>query len=114
MKARFDLVSMNTLYTIAPYWDHATMDCFEATHWSRWLGHRLIEDKISLDAASFYRGILTYKPEYLPWLLEFQARAWKDAGFVSRAASLLHRWIDRRLESDLQKFKRQCRAPVAG
>ena len=110
MKARFDLISMDTLYTVAPYWDHATMDCFEATQWSRWLGMTLIEEKISLDAASFYRGILTYRPEYLPWLLEFQARAWKDAGVVSGVANLLHRWIDRRLRSDLGDFKQRFRS----
>lgn len=114
MKARFDLVSMSTLYAVAPYWDHATMDCFEATQWSRWLGLELIKQKISLDAASFYRGILTYRPEYLPWLLEFQVRAREDAGAVSGAARLLHRWIDRRLQSDLADFKRDSRAkPVS-
>ena len=109
MKARFDLVSMNTLYTVAPYWDHATMDCFEAARWSRWLGRKLIEEKISLDAATFYRGILTYKPDYLPWLLDFQVRAWKDAGFISGVANLLHRWIDRRLTSDFGDFRRKYR-----
>ncbi len=113
MKARFDLVSMNTLYTVSPYWDHATMNCFEAAQWSRWLGIRLIEEKISLDAASFYRGILTYKPEFLPWLLEFQVRAWEDAGLVSGATRLLHRWIDRRLQSGLRDFKRRDRATAA-
>lgn len=113
MKARFDLVSMDTLYTVAPYWHHATMNCFEATQWSRWLGTRLIEEKISLDAASFYRGILAYKQEYLPWLLEFQVRAWKDAGLVAGATRLLHRWIDRRLQSGLRDFKRKYRATAA-
>jgi len=107
MKARFDLISMNTLYTVAPYWDHATMDCFEATQWTRWLGGKLIEEKISLDAATFYRGILTYKPEYLPWLLDFQIRARKDAGAISAATNVLHRWIDGRLKSDLGKFKHE-------
>jgi radical SAM superfamily enzyme YgiQ (UPF0313 family) len=110
MKARFDLVSMNSLYTVAPYWEHATMDCYEATQWSRWLGTRLIEEKISLDAASFYRGILTYKPEYLPWLLDFQVRAWEDAGIVSGGVNLLHRWIDRRLKADFGRFRRTCSA----
>ena len=104
MKARFDLVSMNTLYTVAPYWHHSTMDCFEATQWSRWLGLKLIEEKISLDAATFYHGILTYKPEFFPWLLDFQIRAWKDAGLVINAVNSLHRWIDRRLKTDFGKF----------
>jgi anaerobic magnesium-protoporphyrin IX monomethyl ester cyclase len=111
-RERFDLVSMNTLYTVAPYWYHSTMDCFEATKWSRYLGQRLIDEKISLDAASFYRGILTYKPEYLPWLLDFQIRAWEDAGMISRVANVLHRWIDRRLKSDFERFKRSYREPL--
>jgi radical SAM superfamily enzyme YgiQ (UPF0313 family) len=104
-KTRFDLVSMNTLYTVAPYWHHSTMDCFEATQWSRYLGLRLVKEKISLDAASFYRGILTFKPEYLPWLLDFQVRAWEDAGMISGAAKMLHRWIDGRLKKDFDYFK---------
>ena len=104
-KARFDLVSMNTLYTVAPYWHHSTMDCFEATQWSRYLGLRLVKEKISLDAASFYRGILTFKPAYLPWLLDFQVRAWEDAGIISGAAKMLHRWIDSRLKRDFDRFK---------
>lgn len=112
-KARFDLVSMNTLYTVAPYWHHSTMDCFEATQWSRYLGLRLVKEKISLDAASFYRGILTYKPEYLPWLLDFQIRAWEDAGAVSKLANVLHRWIDKRLKADLGRFKRTYSEPAA-
>ena len=107
MMKRFDLVSMNTLYTVAPYWHHSSMDCFEATQWSRWLGMKLIEEKISVDSASFYRGILSYKPEFRPWLLDFQIRAWKDAGFVINATNSLHRWIDRRLKSDFGKFRQE-------
>lgn len=107
MKARFDLISMNTLFTVAPYWDHSTMGCFEATQWSRWLGSKLIEEKISLDAASFYRGILSYKPEFLPWLLDFQIRARRDAGFVTSAVNSLHRWIDRRLKADFGRFRQE-------
>ena len=107
MKARFDLISMSTLYTVAPYWDHSTMGCFEATQWSRWLGIKLIEEKISLDAASFYHGVLTYKSEFSPWLLDFQIRAWKDAGFVTNAANTLHRWIDRRLKADFGRFRQE-------
>jgi anaerobic magnesium-protoporphyrin IX monomethyl ester cyclase len=107
MKARFDLISMSTLYTVAPYWDHSTMGCFEATQWSRWLGIKLIEEKISLDAASFYHGVLTYKSEFSPWLLEFQVRAWKDAGFVINVANSLHRWIDRRLKADFGRFRQE-------
>jgi len=107
MKARFDLVSMSTLYTVAPYWDHSTMGCFEATQWSRWLGTKLIEEKISLDAASFYHGVLSYKPEFSPWLLDFQVRAWKEAGFMISAGNTLHRWIDRRLKADFGRFRQE-------
>ena len=85
------------------------MDCFEATKWSRYLGLRLVNEKISLDAASFYSGILTFKHEYLPWLLDFQVRAWEDAGVISGIANALHRWIDRRLKSDFGRFKRTYR-----
>ena len=82
------------------------MDCFEATQWTRWLGRKLIEEKISLDSASFYNGILTFKPELRPWLLDFQVHAWNNAGVVLNAANSIHRWIDRRLKTDFGKFKR--------
>jgi radical SAM superfamily enzyme YgiQ (UPF0313 family) len=103
-KARFDLVTMNNLYTISPYWSHGTMDCKEATRHTRWLHSRLIENRVSLDAAIFYKSILVFEPGLRDELLALQGRAWSRGWLVRGAFDLFHVGTDFFFERDLRRF----------
>lgn len=99
-RARFGLVTDRNLYTMSPYWKHRTMSCAEAGTHLRTLTRTLIEQRVSLDAAVFYGGILDFVPEHRPAMLEFQ----RDAFLASRGRPVfdaVHQWIDRRLERDI-------------
>jgi anaerobic magnesium-protoporphyrin IX monomethyl ester cyclase len=100
-RERFGLVTDRNLYTMSPYWKHRTMSCAEAGLHLRKLTRSLIEERISLDAAIFYGGILDYLPEHRAAMLDFQ----KDAFSRSRGKpvfDMMHQWIDARLERDVR------------
>lgn len=87
--------------TVSPYWRHHTMSCDAVGNHTRWLSRALIEQRISLDAAIFYAGILGYSPEHRPHLLAFQADAIAGAPLASRLFDRVHGWIDARLTRDV-------------
>ena len=72
MKQRFGLQVMDNLYTMAPYWRHATMACTEVGNYVRDLDQKLMRDRLSLNATLFYAGMLGYRPELREPLLNFQ------------------------------------------
>jgi hypothetical protein len=52
-RVRFKLEISNSVHTMAPYWQHQTMDCVEASDQIRILNQRLMRNKISLNAVLF-------------------------------------------------------------
>lgn len=101
-KAKYSLVTMENAYTVSPYWKHETMDCTQAADYSRWLMRELIENKVSIDAMSFYKNILRFKPEFREDLLRIQSQAFKKSKFIIWTFTVVHKFLNRRLTRDMQ------------
>lgn len=99
-RSRFGLITERNLFTMSPYWKHNTMTCAEAGQHLRQMTRTLIEEKVSLDAAIYYNGILDYVPAHRGVLLQFQADAF-EASVGRRLFNGMHAWIDRRLREDI-------------
>lgn len=100
-RARFGLVAPRNARTTAPYWRHATMDCREACDRARALEERLAVGRVSLNAATFYRGILAYEPGDRARLLDLQRDSWLRAAPSRWTFDRLHAFVDRRLRRDV-------------
>jgi anaerobic magnesium-protoporphyrin IX monomethyl ester cyclase len=87
--------------TVSPYWRHATMSCADVGNHTRSLARALISERISLDAAVFYNGILRYTPALREEMLDFQAAALNATPVLRHAFNALNGWIDRRLRVDV-------------
>lgn len=102
-KQRFGLATMQNDRTVSPYWKHSKMDCLEATNYQWQLSERLMTDKISLDAALFYKGILRYDPNLRHDMLEYQRECLMQHPRLYSAIKWTRKVIDKRLKSDLIK-----------
>ncbi|HHI92676.1 MAG TPA: radical SAM protein [Gammaproteobacteria bacterium] len=100
-RQKFGLHVAQKSYTTAPYWYHASMDCIEASNHIRNLNHRLMKERISLNAVLFYQGLMNFRNEDREALLNLQQNiAHKHP--VNRAIfSLLHRIFDKKLSADM-------------
>ncbi len=103
-RRRFGLISSDNAYAVSPYWVHDTMSCADVGNHVRRLQRRLMENQVSLDAALFYDGILSFRPEQRAALLEFQQKVAQRHRWVRRGFDKLHAWIDRKLGEDVQRF----------
>ena len=103
-RSRFDLVTMNNLYSISPYWKHQTMDCHEAARQTRKLTAQLLRDRVSLDAALFYKSVLMFDPALRPELLDLQTRAWERGWWVRKLFDVFHAVTDYFFGKDLRRF----------
>lgn len=101
MKRRFGLRVMDNLYSMAPYWQHDSMDCSEAANHVRALDGRLMQNRVSLNASLFYGGMLGYEVELRERLLDFQQRV-ADRPVLRGVFDLANRWVDRRMARDLE------------
>lgn len=101
---RFGLRVMDTKTSMSPYWIHDTMNCFEATKWVAYLTDEIIRNKISLDAALFFKEILHYDSSLREELLEFQYRAWTNRNWIRRIFKIVNGFIDYFLKRDIQIF----------
>jgi len=100
---RHGLVTDANLHTVSPYWVHDTMSCADVGNHVRQLSRALITQRISLDAALFYQGILQYRASLRDDLLAFQANALQRGRFVTRVFDGVNRFIDRRLRADVSR-----------
>jgi len=100
-RQRFGLNVAQESYTTAPYWYHASMDCITAANHIRELNHRLMKERISLNAMLFYQGLIHFRSKDREALLALQQSiAHKHP--VNRAIfSLLHRIVDKKLSADM-------------
>lgn len=104
-RRRFGLETVAGLSTAAPYWRHRTMSCSEAGNHVRRMHARLMSERISLNAAVFYGGMLRYRPEQREALLAYQQRH-----RLRRAFDWVNRFVDWRLRRDME----QCFAGTTG
>jgi anaerobic magnesium-protoporphyrin IX monomethyl ester cyclase len=110
-RRRFQLVSDANPRTVAPYWRHLSMNAVEASQATRNLHSRLMRNRISLNAALFYSGMLQFDPAQREALLDFQADCVNRHPVVQGAVNLAHRWLDRRLERNFQVWNRSAPLP---
>jgi anaerobic magnesium-protoporphyrin IX monomethyl ester cyclase len=102
-RQEFSLVTANNLYTISPYWAHATMNCHEASGWSHYLHEKLIQESVSLDAAAFYKSILLFDPALRDELLSLQARAQEKAWWIRKLFTCFNYSVDFFFKKDLTR-----------
>lgn len=102
-RQHFDLETDNNTHTMAPYWRHRTMDCRQATDHIRRLNRRLMQNKVTLNAVLFYSGLLSYLPDERDALLNLQQRVVQRHPVLRGMFSLLHKWLNRKLQKDIQQ-----------
>lgn len=104
-RARFELHVDSNPRTVAPYWRHSSMSSADVGRHVRRLNRALIENRVSLNAATFYAGLLRYSAAQRDALLDFQRASGNDHRLLGRGFDLLHGWIDRRLAEDMARRK---------
>lgn len=102
-RRRFALEVMPNLYSMAPYWRHATMACDEVGNHVRRLDRRMMENRVALNAALFYQGMLRYRAADREALLDFQRRVAENHPIVRSLFGTVNRWVDRRLRRDVAR-----------
>jgi radical SAM superfamily enzyme YgiQ (UPF0313 family) len=104
-RARFGLQIDSNARTVAPYWRHSSMTSAEVGRHVRQLNRELIENRVSLNAATFYSGLLRYSASQRHALLEYQRASVNDHRLLSRGFDVLHGWMDRRLAKDMARWE---------
>ncbi len=100
-RQRFGLVTMQNERTVSPYWKHNTMDCLQATEHQWQLSEKLIINKVSLDAAIFYKGILRYDSALRADMLNYQQQSISQHPVLHSAIKRIGKWCDKRFSRDL-------------
>ena len=103
-RQRFQLATQSNLRTVAPYWAHATMSCAEAAGQVRALHARLMAERVSLNAALFYSGVLRFRPEQREALLNYQQAIMKP-GLLRSMLNGANAWVDGRLRKDMARWR---------
>jgi anaerobic magnesium-protoporphyrin IX monomethyl ester cyclase len=101
-RKRFGLEVVSNLYSTPPYWGHDTLDCTEVGDLARDLDRRLMENRVSLNAALFHDSLLAYRPALREPLLDFQARALRRP-LLRLGFGLANRFVNWRLRRDYRK-----------
>ena len=102
-RQRFRLDNANSAYTMAPYWQHDSMNCVEATDHIRTLNQRLMNDEVSLNAVLFYSGLLNYRADDREQLLGYQKRVANRHPVLRGFFTLMNNWINRRMKKDIRR-----------
>jgi radical SAM superfamily enzyme YgiQ (UPF0313 family) len=102
-RARFGLHVDSNPRTVAPYWRHSSMSAADVGRHVRRLNRELIENRVALNAATFYSGLLRYSVAQRDALLDFQRASVNDHPLLGHGFDLLHGWIDRRLADDMAR-----------
>ena len=105
-RARFGLRTQSQLRTVAPYWRHATMSCVEVGGHVRALNDRIMREGVSLNAALFYRGLLGFRPEQRPALIEFQRSLTMGIGVLRRLFDAANAVVDARMRAEVERWMR--------
>lgn len=113
-RRRFGLDTDGGLRTVAPYWRHATMSAREVGNHVRALHRRLMGDRVALNAALFYAGMLRFEPSQREALLDFQQRANDDHPLLRGTLGLAHAVMDRCLARDYERWQARAQAVARG
>jgi len=82
-RERFGLRTWGGQHSSSPYWAHDTMDAGEVGAVWRDLHGRMMRERVALDGALFYKGMLTYRRDlHRAPLLDFQRDAPKHAKYA--------------------------------
>ena len=109
-RRRFGLETDTGLRTVAPYWRHSTMSAKEVGAHVRDLHRRLMGNRVALNAAMFYSGMLRFEPRQREALLDFQQRANDEHPFVRGSMGLAHAAMDWFLSRDFARWQRRAQA----
>ncbi len=108
-RRRFDLDTDVSLRTVAPYWRHATMSSLEVGGHVRALHRRLMAEKVALNAAVFYSGMLGFEPRQREALLDFQQRANDGHPLLRGCLDVVHKVTDALLARDYARWQLRVR-----
>ncbi len=98
---RFGLRVDRNLHNLAPYWWHDTMSCAEVGRHVRALDRRLMANRVALNAAVFYRGLIDFHAADRERLLDFQMRVARRHPLLRGGFSCLNALVDRALARDV-------------
>ena len=105
-KQKFGIWINDNIFSVSPYWDHATMSAWEVGENVRQLQLRIMEEKISLNAFAFYKGMLNYHPADRMELLDFQSEAVKSQKFLPKLFRFCCQFVARRIKRDIEDLKK--------
>ena len=101
-REKFGLVTDDNAHTISPYWTHRTMSCADVGVQVRRLNRRLVDEKVSLDAALFYKSVLKFTPSLWEQLLDFQYRS-QQRKWLRLVFDWIHFWVDWNLKRKVRR-----------
>ena len=102
-RERYGIETSQGITSSAPYWRHDTMSAAEVPAALHEHNRAIVESEASLDATLFYRVTVRYQPEDRPALLAFQRETARQAPWVRGGLRLAGRWVQGRLERDLER-----------
>ena len=109
-RRRFALDTDAGLRTVAPYWRHATMSAKDVGAHVRALHRRLMRERVSLNAALFYSGMLRFEAHQREALLDFQQRANDSHPLLRSTMNMAHMAMDWFLARDYERWQHRARA----
>lgn len=104
-RKKFGIWIDENIFSVSPYWDHATMSASQVGIRVRNLQLRIMKEKLSLNAFAFYSGIFAYKLEDRDALLDFQSEAVRKFKKIPKIFYWAIKFIEKRIERDIQKLK---------
>ncbi len=105
-RKKFGIWIDENVFSVSPYWQHATMSASEVGRRVRYLQFRIMKEKLSLNAFAFYSGMLGYNPDHREELLEFQAEAVKRFNIIPKFFGIAINFIEKRIQKDIDKLKK--------
>jgi anaerobic magnesium-protoporphyrin IX monomethyl ester cyclase len=112
-RRRFGLDTDAGTRTVAPYWRHATMSSKHVGAHVRALHRQLMGNRVSLNAAMFYAGMLRFEPRQRDALLDFQQRANDGHPLMRGALGVAHAAMDWFLARDYERWRLRAMAVAA-
>lgn len=109
-RRRFGLDTDVSLRTVAPYWRHATMSSTEVGGHVRALHRRLMGERVALNAAIFYSGMLNFDATQREALLDYQQRANDRHPLLRGCLGVAHAVTDALLARDYARWQRRVSA----
>jgi anaerobic magnesium-protoporphyrin IX monomethyl ester cyclase len=102
-RERYQIETSQGITSSAPYWRHATLSAADVPELLVEHNAAIVEAGASLDATLFYRATVRYRPEHRSALLALQKEAAAAAPWTRRGLRLAGRWVQQRLERDLER-----------